>query len=122
MSEAASTRGATTIRGVNPILPVGDVEEAVTFYDDALGSHETLRYREPPSYAGVSVETKRLAIPHAQARRCADILPQGLSFSRRGERLIRAVAHEVEYALPDCESGKAQGRIERSDQVATSGL
>ena len=52
---AASMHGAdTTIRGVNPVLPVRDVEETVSFYRDKLGFSETFRYGDPPTYAGMA--------------------------------------------------------------------
>lgn len=54
MSETTTPDVATLVRGVNPILPVQDVEEAIAFYRDALGFAETFRYGEPASYAGLA--------------------------------------------------------------------
>lgn len=52
-AEDVHLNDATTLREANPVLPVGDLAEALAFWEDSLGFAASFRYGEPPTYAGV---------------------------------------------------------------------
>lgn len=43
----------TELREANPVLPVGDMAEALAFWEGRLGFSASFRYGDPPTYAGV---------------------------------------------------------------------